>query len=339
METKALLVKGRVQGVLLRNQIKKKAEDLELNGYVKNLENGCIKLVIQGGRNKILSFIKWLKHSPGFSGVEQVELLENEENNFLKFEIKRDFGFFRDQINSFSSLFGLNKRKMKKIPIHVAVIPDGNRRWARAKNMQEAEGHKKSAQYSNLISLMEETKKLGIKFLSVWAFSTENWKRDKKEIAILFELLEGLLIKLEKEITKNKIRFRHIGRKDRLPQKIVKILRRLESKTKEFKDFNLQICLDYGGRDEILRAIKNIVKSKKSLNPEIFSDYLDTKGIPDVDLIIRTSGEQRTSGFMPYQSTYAELYFAKKYFPDFKPRDLRNAVKDFSKRKRRFGGN
>ncbi|MCH8945373.1 MAG: di-trans,poly-cis-decaprenylcistransferase [Nanoarchaeota archaeon] len=225
-----------------------------------------------------------------------------------------------------------------EIPKHVAIIPDGNRRWAKEKGLIATVGHEKSAGYENILSLFSEAKKLNIKYLSVWGFSTENWKRSKLEVKTIFDLIFDLVKKLKKDSHSNKIRFRFIGRRDRLPRNLLEELKLLEIETKDYKEFNIQLCLDYGGKDEIIRAVNKILKDKKEIVTEkIFEKYLDTFEIPDLDLIIRTSGEKRISGFMPFQSTYSELYFAEKNFPDFKKEDLREAVNEFSKRKRRFG--
>jgi len=227
-----------------------------------------------------------------------------------------------------------------KIPLHVAIIPDGNRRWARKKGLISTVGHEKSTKYENIISLFDEAKKLKIKYVSIWGFSTENWKRSKTEIKIIFQLILKVLKKLEKDAHKNKIRFRFFGRRDRIPKNLLSELKKLEKETKKYKDFNVQFFFDYGGRDEIIRAINKILNDKKKkIDEKSFEMYLDSSGIPGPDLIIRTSGEKRISGFMPFQSAYAELYFLEKNFPDFGKKDLRKAINEFGKRKRRFGGN
>lgn len=226
----------------------------------------------------------------------------------------------------------------KKIPVHIAIIPDGNRRWAVKKGLKSIEGYK-VVKYEHLESLVLEAKKLGVKYMSLWIFSAENWKRPKSEITFLFGHFLRNVDDLLKGALKNKIRIRHIGRKDRLPIKLGEELERLEKETKNFNDFNVQLCMDYGGRDEIIRAVNKMLKSgTKKADEKIFFSYLDSAGIPDPDLIIRTSGEKRTSGFMPFQSVYAELYFSRVYFPDFDVNELRKAIDSFSDRNRRFGG-
>jgi len=229
--------------------------------------------------------------------------------------------------------------KSDKIPAHIVIIPDGNRRWATSRGLKPWEGHYKSSSYEHLFGLFKEAKKLGVRYASLWGFSTENWKRDKKEVSILLNLALKVIMDFGKEIHKEKIRFRHIGRKDRLPEKLVREIEKLEAETADYDDFNFQLLLDYGGRDEILRAVNKLVKEGKEIDESGFSEALDTAGVPDVDLIIRTSGEQRLSGLMPFQGVYSELCFVDKHFPDFTGEDLRNAILEFGKRKRNFGGN
>jgi len=224
-------------------------------------------------------------------------------------------------------------------PKHIVIIPDGNRRWAKERGLKATLGHKTAAEYNHIESLIKEAKNLGIEYFSIWAFSTENWKRDKQEIKTIFNLIQKLISYFNKELYKNKIRFRHLGRKDRLPKKLAHALENLEQESKNYSEFNVQLCLDYGGKDEIIRAVNKALKSgKKEINEKEFHDFLDTKNIPEPDLIIRTSGEQRTSGIMPFQSAYAELYFIPVYFPDFDSGELKKAVEEFQKRQRRFGG-
>ena len=227
-----------------------------------------------------------------------------------------------------------------KNPIHVSIIPDGNRRWAKEKGLAASMGHEKAFDRDNLLSIVNEAKSLGIKYLSLWAFSTENWNRDSLEVNILFKLFSTWLSNSKKDLQERKIRFVHLGRKDRLPKEILEKLAQLEEETKHYVDFTIIVCLDYGGRDELIRAANKMLNSGvEKVDENSFKQYLDTKDIPDPDLIIRTSGEQRLSGFMPFQSAYAELYFTSVYFPDFDSLELRKAVEEFQRRNRRFGGN
>lgn len=228
---------------------------------------------------------------------------------------------------------------VSEIPLHVSIIPDGNRRWARQRALKPWEGHSKAGTFENLNPLLVEARKRGIKYLSLWGFSTENWKREKKEVEIIMRVILKGLYEFEEHAEEEQTRFVHVGRKDRLLPKLVEQIKKLEERTKNNEGICVVLCLDYGGRDEIVRAVNSVLKEgKKSVNIEEFGSYLDTRGIPDPDLIIRTGGEMRTSGFLPFQSDYAELYFTNIYFPDFGVNDLKKALTEYAKRQRRFGG-
>ncbi len=227
---------------------------------------------------------------------------------------------------------------MKNLPKHIVIIPDGNRRWAKQNNLKPQQGHKKGAEIAQ--NILTEFQKYGIKYLTIWGFSTENWKRSKIEIQYLMKLFSNLITKLKEKCKKDKIRFYHFGRKDRLPQSLIKKIIDLENQTKTNKKLHFALALDYGGRDEILRAVKKLYISNldiDKLNEQKFSQFLDTKNFPDPDLIIRTGGEQRLSGIMLWQSAYSELYFLNKFFPDFNKNDIKIILEEFSKRQRRFG--
>ena len=234
------------------------------------------------------------------------------------------------------------------IPTHVAIIPDGNRRWAKEHNLPTFEGHRKGFEIAR--KLIQKSKKLGIKIFTLWAFSTENWKRKNSEVSFLMGLFETMIDDNLKEALKDNSRIIHIGRKDRISEKLRKKIINAEEKTKEFSKRYLVIALDYGGRDEIVRAfekIRNPIHSASSgqefeirnLNTKTFDKFLDTKDLPqqNPDLIIRTSGEQRTSGFMLWQSEYTEYMFVNKYFPDFTPEEFESCIRTYSSRIRRFG--
>ena len=224
------------------------------------------------------------------------------------------------------------------VPVHLAIIPDGNRRWAKRNGLEVVFGHYKAGSYDNIDEIFKEGQRMGVKYMSIWGFSTENWKREKKEVDAVFDVIMKGVEKFRRDAQKNKIRFRHIGRKERIPIALREQLEKLEEETKNYDKFNVLLCLDYGGRDELLRAVGKIVSSGvREISEEEFSKFLDTSGVPDVDLIIRTGGEKRVSGYMPFQGTYAEFHFVDKYFPDFRAEDLRNAVIEFVKRQRRYG--
>jgi undecaprenyl diphosphate synthase len=226
------------------------------------------------------------------------------------------------------------------VPMHVAIIADGNRRWAVEKGLAPTIGHEKAVNKENLTSLADEAMSLGIKYLSFWIFSTENWNRSSFEVNALMKLFLKWTQDVKKDLIERKIRFVHLGRKDRIPKELADKLSELEEETKHFVEFTVIACIDYGGRDEIIRAVNRAIQSRaEKVDENSFKQFLDTKDIPDPDLIIRTSGEQRTSGFMPFQGIYAEWYFPKVYFPDFDALELRKAVEEFKRRNRRFGGN
>ncbi len=333
--------KGRVQGVNFRSTIKSCANKLNLKGLVMNKEDGNVSIIAQGEEAELKDFLAWLQQSPGFSRIDGLSYTWLEVNKeYPDFRIIRKNNYFLDKAKSLINLSKSLISTKKRVPIHIAIIPDGNRRWAKTKGLENSFGHYKAGAYESLEELFKEGQKLGIKYMTIWGFSTENWKRNEKEKKAIFDLILSGVSKFTKDEEKNEIRFRHIGRKDRLPKNLLSALNRLEEITKKYDKFNVQLCLDYGGRDEIIRAINKIISAKqKNIDEEALSKFLDSHGIPDPDLIIRTAGEKRISGFMPYQATYSEFYFSDLYFPDFGARELRSAVADYSKRQRTFGGN
>lgn len=347
MKELSIIVQGRVQGVNFRNTVKKYADSVGLKGYVQNKSDGKVMVIAQGDKDRLRDFINWLNGSPGFSKVDSISVDWRDSSGvFSDFRVEREKGFFHDRGRSLVNLFKFMARKNrieniegeKNIPQHVAIIPDGNRRWARERGLESSSGHYSAAQFDHGVSLVEEAKKNGVKCFSIWAFSTENWKRERKEVDAIFDLtlswLNGLVNKLHEE----KMRFVHVGRKDRIPEKLAARIAKIERETKLYTGFTLVLCLDYGGRDEIVRAVNKMFENReKKIDEAKILQYLDTKEIPEPDLIIRTGGEKRLSGFMLYQSAYAELYFTETYFPDFGPQQLREALDDFAQRKRRFG--
>jgi len=230
------------------------------------------------------------------------------------------------------------------IPNHIAIIPDGNRRWAREHKFPTFEGHRRGFDVG--IKIGRKIRSLGVNTTTFWAFSTENWNRATEEINYLMKLYEAFVDKNLKEALKEKIRIIHLGRKDRIPKSLLRKITNSEEKTKSFTKYFLNVALDYGGRDEIIRAIKKVQSSSRSNRDKVqsltegnFSKFLDTKEqpYPNPDLIIRTSGEQRTSGLMIWQAAYAEYVFLNKHFPDLKDEDIDYAVQEYSRRQRRFG--
>jgi len=224
---------------------------------------------------------------------------------------------------------------------HVAIIMDGNRRWAKNHQLDPVKGHEQAAKKA-IEPLIEKCVELGIPYVTFWAFSTENWKRDEEELKGLFDVFRFALGSLALRFIQRGARLRILGDINRFPKDIAQKTLGMISKSAKNHKITVTFALNYGGRDEILRAIKKIVNDQvpsEKIDEAFFSSYLDTSGIPDPDLVIRTGGEQRLSGYLPWQSVYSELLFTPTLFPDFTPDQLVLAIDDFLKRDRRFGGN
>ena len=220
--------------------------------------------------------------------------------------------------------------------IHLAIIPDGNRRWAKKRLLQPWKGHETAIEnFRSITDWCRNDPRVGI--LTVWCFSTENWKRDKKEIDMLMKIYEDYLRKERTGFADKKTRFIHSGRFDRIPASLAALIKDVEEETKDQTEFTLNLAVDYGGKDEILRAMKKM-KNTENVTEESFRQFLDHPELQDIDLILRTSGEQRTSNFFLWESAYAEWVFLDKLFPDLTAGDVENAVSDFASRTRRFGG-
>jgi len=231
------------------------------------------------------------------------------------------------------------KKPEIKTPEHVAIIMDGNRRWAKEKGLSVIRGHNEGAKAFEKISDIFREK--GIKVLTVYAFSSENWKRSKTEVGHLMRLMKRVLKNKVKKLHQKNIRLIVSGKIKGLSKDLQKTIHEAMELTKDNSDGVLNIAMNYGGREEILSAIKKIMKEKKckveNLTEEAFSKYLYTGGLPDPDLMIRTSGEQRISNFLPWQLAYTELYFTDKNWPDFGSKDLDKAISEYKKRQRRLG--
>ena len=230
-----------------------------------------------------------------------------------------------------------------KMPRHVAIILDGNGRWAKAKGMPRNYGHVQGAKTVEVIC--EEAYKMGIQYLTVYAFSTENWSRPQDEVAALMKLLRNYMQTCLKTAEKNRMCVRVLGEKSRLDEDIRNRIAELEEATKNNDGLHFQIAINYGGRDEITRAVRRLAAQVKdgSLEPEeitqeLLQAQLDTAGIPDPDLLIRTCNEQRISNFLLWQLAYAEFYFTPVPWPDFSKEELRKAVEAYNHRDRRYGG-
>lgn len=229
------------------------------------------------------------------------------------------------------------------VPAHVAVIMDGNGRWAEKRGLPRIEGHRAGAKAVK--EVMRACRAAGVRYLTLYAFSTENWVRPKKEIMGLMNLLVRFLKENEKDLHENRIRLRVIGRRGDLPGPVQYVLRRVEDATKLYDRHHLVLALSYGARDEITQAARAVARlaqagklSPEAIDEETFARHLYTAGIPDPDLLVRTSGEMRLSNFLLWQLSYAELYVTDTLWPDFCENDFQEALKAYALRRRRFGG-
>ena len=250
----------------------------------------------------------------------------------------------------FRSIFKKNKPtqtaesiKADSLPLHVGIIMDGNRRWAKKRNLPVSAGHSKGAETFKKLALY--CNKIGLRHLTVYAFSTENWKRSEKEISALMLLFRKYLKMVMEEFKEENIRIKFIGDISRFSEDIKEMVKVIETETKNRTGLNLNIAMNYGSRAEILRAVRNIsqkIESKKlkteDINEQLLENNLYTKGQDDIDLIIRTAGEQRISNFLLWQGAYAEFYFTDVPWPDFSENEFNKAITEYNKRIRKFGG-
>ena len=232
--------------------------------------------------------------------------------------------------------------QLKNIPNHIAVIMDGNGRWAKKKGKERIQGHKKGI--LSVRKLVEEASKINISYLTLFAFSTENWKRPKNEVTTLMDLIVLSLDKELKTIIENKIKLNAIGDINSLPKEVKKKLKETIEKTKKNKKLTLTIAINYGGKEEITNAVNTIINKvkkniilKEKVDEELINTHLYSKNLPDVDLLIRTSGEKRISNFLLWKISYAELYFTNILWPEFSKNDFNKAINNYQKRERRFG--
>lgn len=230
-----------------------------------------------------------------------------------------------------------------KIPAHIAIILDGNGRWAKAKGMPRNYGHAQGSK--NVERICEEAYRMGVKYLTVYAFSTENWNRPKDEVDALMKLLRNYMKTCLKTAAKNDMKVRVIGDKTGLDEDIRNRIAELEEATKDNGGLDFQIALNYGSRDEIVRAVRRVSEDVKEgkvkpedIDEKMFETYLDTHGIPDPDLMIRTSGELRLSNYLLWQLAYTEFYFTDIPWPDFTKEELSKAIEQYNRRDRRYGG-
>jgi len=229
----------------------------------------------------------------------------------------------------------------KKIPYHIVLFPDGNRRWARKKGLSTLQGHWQG--FENLKRFCLWCQDRGVKIGTAFGFSTENWMRTKREVNYLMKLFGKVLSNKQyiKKLQQEGIKIKIIGQKERLPKYLQKVITKVENLTKDNKGFQLNLAVSYGGRWDIVQAIQKIVAKKnqsQNITEELIADNLSTAGLPNPDLIIRAGGERRLSNFILWQGAYSELYFSNKLWPDFTEKDLDDALTDYSRRRRRFGG-
>jgi undecaprenyl diphosphate synthase len=229
------------------------------------------------------------------------------------------------------------------VPQHIAIIMDGNGRWAKKRGLPRTAGHSAGAESFRRIANYCRT--LGVKYLTVYAFSTENWKRSEAEVSGIMTLLGNYLKEALRDMEKNHVRFRFFGDLSRLSPKLQKLCLDAQERSSEYHEVQVNFCLNYGGRDEIIRAIRayaqDVADGKKKptdLDEATFDAYLDSAGVPDPELVIRPSGEMRLSNFLPWQTVYSEFVFMDVLWPDFGPAELDAAIEEFRRRNRRFGG-
>ena len=230
----------------------------------------------------------------------------------------------------------------ENLPVHIAIIMDGNRRWAKEKGLETKLGHKEGAE--NLKRIAKYANEIGIKYLTVYAFSTENWKRTKEEVGALMFLLNWYLDDLLNSSDLDNVKINVLGDITKLDAGTQKLILKLENKTKDYTGLQLNVAFNYGGRDEITRAVKKIASAVKNneisiddIDEDLISNSIYTAGMPDPDLLIRPGGEKRISNFLPWQLSYTEFIFKDKYWPDFNKNDLDEAIVEYERRNRKFG--
>ncbi len=230
----------------------------------------------------------------------------------------------------------------ENMPKHIAIIMDGNRRWAKEQGLDYRKGHQAGA--DTIEKIVTYANEIGLNYLTVYAFSTENWKRTEEEVGALMLLFNKFLDKYIKIADTKNVKIKFIGDRTALSKSLAEKMAKAEERTKNNSGLLFSVGLNYGGRDEIIHAVKNISEDVKNgkiksedITTDLFSNYLYTAGMPDPDLVIRTSGEMRTSNFLPWQIVYSEFLFLDKYWPDFSEEDLDNAIEAYQKRNRKFG--
>ncbi len=228
--------------------------------------------------------------------------------------------------------------KITHLPNHVAIVPDGNGRWAELRRLPRLKGHRAGAE--NMWRMVKYLSKYPIEYITLYGFSTENWSRPEDEVTGLFNILEKVIYKRTAELQKRNFRLRHLGRFEQLPQNLQQTINRAIELTKNNTGMTLSLAFNYGGRAEIVDAARRLITdgiSPQNIDEELFSSYLYTAGLPDVDLVIRTADELRLSNFLIWQSAYSEYYFTRVLWPDFDKKEAEKALLSYSQRERRFG--
>jgi len=346
MNNYKITIFGRVQGILFRKFIQKTAIKNNIKGIVRNLKDGSVQIIINTTNENLNIFIKKIKkYNLAIINNLQVEKI-NLEKEFTGFKIIKTKNYISDKISAIKNLinyytkYNITRNHLKIIPNHIVIIPDGNRRWAKKIGMSGKFGHSQAINGKRMESFFLSSKKLGIKNISLWGFSTENWSRDKDEIEHLWKIFHKSIDKIEKYCIDENIKFNHIGRKTKLPKDLLEKIKTVEKNTKKKDNIGtINLLLDYGGEEEILEMVNKLKDKKTKITSDDLYKNLYTKDLPMPDMIIRTSGEQRLSGIFPLQSRYAELFFVKKTFPEFTNKDFEKLIYKFQFRKRRFGGN
>ncbi len=234
-------------------------------------------------------------------------------------------------------------KEIRPVPRHIAIIMDGNGRWAKMRGLPRNAGHKAGAE--SFRNIANYCRSIGVKYLTVYAFSTENWKRSEEEVGGIMALMKVYLQEALRDMQKNHVRIKTFGDLSRLSPELRQLCLKAEEESRAFEDVQVNFCLNYGGRDEIVRAARAFAAdvaagkcSPESLTEAVFDRYLDSAGVPDPELVIRPSGEMRVSNFLPWQTVYSEFVFMNVLWPDFGPADLDAAIEEYYRRNRRFGG-
>jgi len=340
--SKVIIVRGRVQGVTYRKYVKNIAEGFGYKGFVQNEKDGSVKIFLQDQDDNFDEFLSQIKIGNKFSRVDSLEISDiTTAEQYDNFAIIKNNNIIFDQANSMKNLIKtiLKTPEIIKQPLrHIALIPDGNRRWAKAKGLPNVIGHKVSSDFEHILDFTNVCTKYNVEFITIWAFSTENWKRPQEEVDYLMDLLIERVVEGKAILMKNNVKFLWLGNAEKLSKKILDNIKMLEETTKDNSGVTIQLALNYGGRDEIVSAVNEVIKTGvKKVTEEDLNAIINKTNIPNPDMIVRTGGENRLSGFMLYSCGYSELFFTKTLFPDFGPKELEELIKEYFHRTRNFG--